>query len=156
MRSLRTAWLPAVCLGFTGPERFYLRRPVSGGLKLLTLGAAGIWWFIDCSESPRNTPPTVCIHAVGQDQFLASRPAADPSTVLVAALAGAMICISAAPSPGPLAAAGAGALKAMDIFRCSVIAAGPRRRVSGLHPFMGGEYPVAYGALEVAASDQCP
>lgn len=30
LRSLRTAWLLALFLGFTGVDRFYLRRPVTG------------------------------------------------------------------------------------------------------------------------------
>jgi len=46
MRSLRAASLPALCLGFTGADPFYLRRPVTGSRKLLTLGDAGIWWLI--------------------------------------------------------------------------------------------------------------
>lgn len=47
LRSLRTAWLLALFLGFTGADRFYLRKPFTGALKLLTLGGAGIWWLAD-------------------------------------------------------------------------------------------------------------
>lgn len=49
MRSLRTAWLSALFLGFTGGNRFYLRRPVTGTLKLPesrgSRGGSFSWWF---------------------------------------------------------------------------------------------------------------
>ncbi|MEY9776505.1 NINE protein [Arthrobacter sp. MW3 TE3886] len=33
MRSLRTAWLLALFLGFAGADRFYLHKPVTGTLS---------------------------------------------------------------------------------------------------------------------------
>lgn len=47
LKSLRTAWWLALVLGFTGADRFYLGKPFTGALKLLTAGGAGIWWLID-------------------------------------------------------------------------------------------------------------
>lgn len=47
LRSRLIAWLLALVLGFTGADRFYLRKPFTGALKLLTLGGAGIWWLRD-------------------------------------------------------------------------------------------------------------
>ncbi len=45
LRSRLIAWLLA--LGFAGADRFYLRKPVTGTLKLLTFGGAGFWWARD-------------------------------------------------------------------------------------------------------------
>ncbi|MHA7264350.1 NINE protein [Arthrobacter sp. TMN-37] len=43
----RRPWALSLLLGFFGTDRFYLRRPVSGVLKLLTLGGGGFWWAAD-------------------------------------------------------------------------------------------------------------
>jgi hypothetical protein len=43
----RRAWVLSLLGGFFGADRFYLRRPVSGLIKLLTLGGAGFWWAAD-------------------------------------------------------------------------------------------------------------
>ncbi|TDK24107.1 TM2 domain-containing protein [Arthrobacter crusticola] len=43
----RRPWVLSLLGGFLGADRFYLRRPVSGLVKLLTLGGAGIWWAAD-------------------------------------------------------------------------------------------------------------
>lgn len=47
LRDFRTAWVLSLLLGVLGADRFYLRRPVTGTLKLLTLGGLGIWWLRD-------------------------------------------------------------------------------------------------------------
>lgn len=54
LRSRLVAWLLALFLGFIGADRFYLRRPVTGTLKLLTLGGAGIWWARDLLHVTRT------------------------------------------------------------------------------------------------------
>jgi TM2 domain-containing membrane protein YozV len=43
----RRPWALSLLGGFFGADRFYLRRPVSGLIKLLTLGGAGFWWAAD-------------------------------------------------------------------------------------------------------------
>ncbi len=47
----RIRWLVALALcfflGFLGAHRFYVRRPVTGLLMLVTLGGLGIWVLID-------------------------------------------------------------------------------------------------------------
>ena len=35
------------CVGFLGADRFYRGEVGLGVLKLITLGAFGIWWLID-------------------------------------------------------------------------------------------------------------
>jgi hypothetical protein len=99
MRSLRTAWLLSVCLGFTGADRFYLRRPVTGLLKLLTLGGAGIWWLIDLFRITKEyAADGVSMPLAGTNTL--RRRLRLASTVLTAALIGTVICVSAAPVTG--------------------------------------------------------
>ena len=43
----RRPWLISLLFGLVGADRFYLRRRLSGCLKLLTLGGAGLWWAWD-------------------------------------------------------------------------------------------------------------
>jgi len=43
----RRPWLVSLVFGLLGADRFYLRRPLSGCVKLLTLGGAGLWWALD-------------------------------------------------------------------------------------------------------------
>ncbi|SDK89845.1 TM2 domain-containing protein [Arthrobacter sp. ok362] len=102
-RYLRTAWLLALFLGFTGADRFYLRRPVTGTLKLLTLGGAGIWWLIDLFRITKEyaadgaSVPLAGTNSLRRGLRLAS-------TVLVAALVGLVIYVTAAPVTGTVAA----------------------------------------------------
>ena len=37
----------SICLGWLGVDRFYLGLPLSGSLKLVTLGCGGLWWAVD-------------------------------------------------------------------------------------------------------------
>ena len=102
-RSLRTAWLLALFLGFTGADRFYLRRPVTGTLKLLTLGGAGIWWLIDLFRVTREYA------ADGASMPLAGtnsqrRGLRLASTVVAAALVGTMIYVTREPVTGTITA----------------------------------------------------
>ena len=103
MRSLRTAWLLALFLGFSGADRFYLHKPGTGTLKLLTLGGAGIWWLIDLFRITNEyaadgaSMPLAGTNSLRRGLRLAS-------TVLVVTLAGAVVCVSAAPVTGTVTA----------------------------------------------------
>jgi hypothetical protein len=102
-RSLRTAWLLALFLGFTGADRFYVRKPVTGCLKLLTLGGAGIWWVIDLFRITReDAADGASVPLVGTAPLRRSLRLA--STVLTAAVAGGVIYLTAAPVTGTVAA----------------------------------------------------
>jgi TM2 domain-containing membrane protein YozV len=46
-RQERTAMLPAFFLGSLGMDQFYAHHWPLAVFKLLTLGAGGIWWFVD-------------------------------------------------------------------------------------------------------------
>jgi hypothetical protein len=103
MRSLRTAWLLALCLGFTGADRFYLRRPVTGTLKLLTLGGAGIWWLIDLfTITKENAADGASMPLAGPNSL--RRDLRLASTILAATLVGTVICVAAAPVTGTVTA----------------------------------------------------
>ena len=103
MRSLRTAWLLSLCLGFTGADRFYLRKPATGVLKLLTLGGAGIWWLVDLFRITKEyaadgaSMPLAGTEAQRHGMRLAS-------TVLTVALVGTVVWVSAAPVTGSVTA----------------------------------------------------
>lgn len=47
LKDFRTLWLVSLFLGLLGVDRFITGRYVTGALKLLTLGGAGIWWAVD-------------------------------------------------------------------------------------------------------------
>ena len=103
MRSLRTAWLLALCLGFTGADRFYLRRPVTGTLKLLTLGGLGIWWLIDLFRiTKEHAADGASMPLAGTNSL--RRGLHMVSTVVAATLVGAVFCVIAAPVAGTLTA----------------------------------------------------
>ncbi|PVZ59727.1 hypothetical protein C9424_04300 [Arthrobacter sp. H-02-3] len=102
-RSLRTAWLLALFLGFTGADRFYLHRPVTGTLKLLTLGGAGIWWLIDLFRiTEEYAADGASMPLVGTNSL--RRGLRTASIVLVGALTGALFCVTAAPVTGTVTA----------------------------------------------------
>ena len=46
-RSYTIALLLSIFLGWLGVDRFYVNHIGLGLLKLITLGAGGIWWIID-------------------------------------------------------------------------------------------------------------
>ncbi|MCG2624884.1 TM2 domain-containing protein [Arthrobacter sp. I2-34] len=47
LKDFRTNWVLSLFLGMLGVDRFHRGRPVTGTLKLLTLGGAGLWWAGD-------------------------------------------------------------------------------------------------------------
>lgn len=103
-RSLRAVWMLALFLGFTGADRFYLRRPVTGTLKLLTLGGAGIWWIIDLFRITKEYA------ADGASMPLAGtnsqrRGLRLASAAVAATLAGALIYITGESVTGTITAA---------------------------------------------------
>ena len=42
-----TSFLISLFFGMFGADRYYLGYPLLGTLKLLSVGGAGIWWFVD-------------------------------------------------------------------------------------------------------------
>jgi TM2 domain-containing membrane protein YozV len=42
-----TTFFLSLFLGCFGADRFYLGSPLLGCLKLITMGAAGVWWLLD-------------------------------------------------------------------------------------------------------------
>ena len=71
----------AALLGIFGAHRFYLGKPESGALMLLTIGGLGIWWLYDlilvASGSFRDGERAAG-HAVGSRGSLARRAAPPP------------------------------------------------------------------------------
>ncbi|WP_244208391.1 TM2 domain-containing protein [Arthrobacter oryzae] len=103
VRSLRTAWLLALCLGFTGADRFYLRRPGTGTLKLLTLGGFGIWWLIDLFRITKEYAADGASMPLAGTNSL-RRGLRMASTILAGALVGALFCAVATPATGTITA----------------------------------------------------
>ncbi|RKR30306.1 TM2 domain-containing protein [Arthrobacter oryzae] len=102
-RSLRTAWLLALFLGFTGADRFYLRQPVTGTLKLLTLGGAGIWWLIDLFRiTGEYAADGASLPLAGTNSLRHGLRLA--SSVVVAAVLVAAVIVLAAPVTGTITA----------------------------------------------------
>ena len=63
-RSIALAYVLWAFFGFLGVHRFYLERPVTGVIWLLTLGIAGVGWVIDVflipgmvSQAPASDVP---------------------------------------------------------------------------------------------------
>ncbi|HEX9088484.1 MAG TPA: TM2 domain-containing protein [Arthrobacter sp.] len=102
LKSLRTAWLLALFLGFAGADRFYLGKPFTGTLKLLTLGGAGIWWLTDLFRLTRPTAEDARRAPLDGTPELA-RTLGLVSAVLIAAVLG--LGIGAAATPVTAAAA---------------------------------------------------
>ena len=46
-KSWWTALFLSIFLGFFGVDRFYIGRTRSAVVKLITLGALGVWWLSD-------------------------------------------------------------------------------------------------------------
>lgn len=46
-KSWKVAFFLSLFLGFFGADRFYIGRYTSAVLKLISLGALGIWWLSD-------------------------------------------------------------------------------------------------------------
>ena len=102
-RSLRTAWLLALFLGFAGADRFYLRKPVTGTLKLLTLGGAGLWWLIDLVRiTNAYAADGASVPLAGTNSL--RRSLRLTSAVVVAGAAVAVIYLTAAPITGTVTA----------------------------------------------------
>ena len=46
-KSIVIGYVLVVCMGIFGVHRFYLERPTSGAIMLLTFGGGVVWWLLD-------------------------------------------------------------------------------------------------------------
>ncbi|MCC3299787.1 TM2 domain-containing protein [Arthrobacter caoxuetaonis] len=97
LKNFRTNWVLAAALGPLGIDRFHRGRHITGALKALTLGGAGIWWAADQFSIASGR----AVDAQGHPMT-----GTKPQRILAAALSGVLVagaCTAAAVAALPLA-----------------------------------------------------